>query len=254
MIKQLGTNGGGPSTPTPPIRSRTPRRSPTSLDASRLRDPRGAHLHVRADGRRHAPRLGALRRHVVSCSSPASRSPTGPRPEAARRSSTAWGSIPGSYEKVPISNAELLAIARSHPLLRLGNEALRDCPKTLGEANRKLAALAEVRQRITDMIPTDIAGSALWPKYREVIQQANSVPSPPKVLICTYEGKQYSFWYAAPPRNLQDFMKIDAQNGVAMAGLGTDALQKCPPDQTAAARTASINGEKWRSAISKLPN
>lgn len=45
------------------------------------------------------------------------------------------------YEKVPISQAELVTIARSHPLLRLGNEALKECPKTLGEAKQKLRAI-----------------------------------------------------------------------------------------------------------------
>ncbi len=60
-IKELGTNGGGPSTPTPRTRSRTRTPFTNILEISRsCCDPVRAHVHVRQDGRGPAAGLGVF--------------------------------------------------------------------------------------------------------------------------------------------------------------------------------------------------
>ncbi len=49
------------------------------------------------------------------------------------------------YEKVTIPGAKLREIARSHPLLFLGDGALSKCPATLGEAEVKRQAFRVIR-------------------------------------------------------------------------------------------------------------
>lgn len=56
-----------------------------------------------------------------------------------RALSCAYGDVGVSYwyQTVPISAAELKAIASSHPLLMLGTKAVSECPATLGAAMKK---------------------------------------------------------------------------------------------------------------------
>ena len=65
-IKQLGTNGGGffNANAAHPFENPNPCHE-LPLDDPDLRDPRGAHLHVRADGEGPAAGLGAVRRDGV---------------------------------------------------------------------------------------------------------------------------------------------------------------------------------------------
>lgn len=45
------------------------------------------------------------------------------------------------YERVPMSRERLVEVSQHHPLLIFGSEALMLCPKTLGEAERRLEAI-----------------------------------------------------------------------------------------------------------------
>ena len=85
-IKMLGTNGGGFFN----ANAAHPFENPTALSnfvqmISIFAHRRGAHQRVRPHGRQPAPGLGDPRRRWACCSSPASPSPTGPRPAATRR-------------------------------------------------------------------------------------------------------------------------------------------------------------------------
>ena len=85
-IKQLGTNGGGFFN----VNSAHPFENPTPLtelprDAGDPADPRGALLHVRQDGRRHAAGLGAARGDDDHVRRAARRRPTRSRRRAIRR-------------------------------------------------------------------------------------------------------------------------------------------------------------------------
>jgi hypothetical protein len=113
--------------------------------------------------------------------------------------------------------------------------------------------LFDVKPRIIDFIPTDLAGQDAWPAFRETIQRANSEKTRPRILICTYVNKQHAFWYATPPKNLSEFVKIDAENGGGLSRIGTDALLKCPANESEVSRVESKNKEKWRDAILALP-
>ncbi|MDM0117998.1 DUF1036 domain-containing protein [Variovorax sp. J22R133] len=106
----------------------------------------------------------------------------------------------------------------------------------------------QMKQSIIDFIPTDIAGSARWPKFRETIQRANSSQNRPRILSCTYFNKKYSFWHVAPPDNLHEFVKIDMQSGGGLSGIGIEGMQNCPPTEAEAAHVESKNKEKWRRA------
>ena len=92
-IKQLGTNGGGFFN----ANAAHPFENPTPLDQLPGRCSRSSlipaalDLHLRAHGRRPAPRLGDPGRRCSSSSSPACRSPTGRR-RAATRSTRRAGS------------------------------------------------------------------------------------------------------------------------------------------------------------------
>ncbi len=137
------------------------------------------------------------------------------------------------------------------------NYTLRINPDNLGRGPVEKFGLTpserDVKQSITHFIPTDIAGSARWPAFRETIQRANAVQNRPKILICTYFNKQYSFWYGAPPDNINEFVRLDMQSGGGLSGIGMDGLNKCPADEAEAGRVESMNKEKWRQAALKLP-
>ena len=80
-IKQLGTNGGGffNANSAHPFENPTPLTQPPRRCCSSSLIPAGAHLHLRPDGRRPAPGLGALRGDGAAVPRRASASATGPR-------------------------------------------------------------------------------------------------------------------------------------------------------------------------------
>ena len=79
-IKELGTNGGGffNANSAHPFENPTPLTNFIEMVLD-LRDPRGAHLHLRAHGARPAPGLGALRGDGGAVPRRRHRPPTGPR-------------------------------------------------------------------------------------------------------------------------------------------------------------------------------
>ena len=157
--------------------------------------------------------------------------------------------VPGRYQQaLAESLPEFLAHIADRNQHEISKYAMQN-PGVIDQSH----PMYEVKQRIVDFIPTDLAGQAAWPAFRETIQRANSAQNPPRILMCTYVNKQYAFWYATPPTNLSEFVKIDAENGSGLSRIGTDALLKCPANEAEVGRIESKNKQKWRDAILALP-